>query len=810
MFRSRFLRALVLLAGMAGIIYLLISLFLPSSRRLIFGVDKSTGKIRLVRSRVTFLPPFQFYRLSFDRRDGAAQRDGLIRILSKEKVPVTISYRLRFNVAGDRIADARTLVRDGWTAWIRSRVGEAISAVTQQVPIEELVSPTSEFSTRRGTLRETVARHLARSGLQVSAFEIARIEPDRNALLAYKRAEVRRSARGVAGRVAVFAIDGADWELLSELSNDGRIPNIRALAKNGVTANMQSIQPSVSPLVWTTMATGVTPDRHGVIDFLDRSRTRPLDATARRTPAVWDVAQAFGRHATVVNWWTAWPPLPTDPNTGAVTVYDSPVVHLPDAIYPSTHAARIARFRVTPQSIGYGQVGRFLNITAKEFDDAVATPGPNDPVEIFRDTLAKTWTDHRVAMELYQAEDPLLMMMSFDGTDTVNHLFAPYHPPYREGISQENYRKYWPAVANYYAEVDRLIGEWMKVLTDDTTVMIVSAHGSRWGKTRPREQPFGRTALGDHRGTGVFIAFGNHVPAGGSGFQTSIYDVAPTILAILGLPKSSEMPGNVAQFALRQVSPVESVSVISYSEFFGPRSVAATPGFNPQTYTKSLQAVGHLLDPSRGMEAVFDDDDAPQRAATPLPPERWGAYAHHNNQGIELRRQNKLKEATEAFQAAIDINPNHPTPYLNMAMTLFDRQQYTAADQVFIMAVQKGLKNADRWFADFASLYRSANMTSRAIQLLYQGKKIFPQSYVIASNLGSALAQASRYTEGLPELERALGMQPSSTLALNNIGIYYTKRNDYARALDFWNRSLTIDPRQPAIRAAADAARTHL
>ena len=106
--------------------------------------------------------------------------------------------------------------------------------------------------------------------------------------------------------------------------------------------------------------------------------------------------------------------------------------------------------------------------------------------------------------------------------------------------------------------------------------------------------------------------------------------------------------------------------------------------------------------------------------------------------------------------------------------------------------------------------YRSRDMATRAIQLLYQGRRIFPQSYSIAANLGSALAQASRYTEGLPELERALGMQPSSTLALNNLGLYHAKRNDYARALDFWNRSLTIDPRQPEIRRAADAARTRL
>ena len=50
---------------------------------------------------------------------------------------------------------------------------------------------------------------------------------------------------------------------------------------------------------------------------------------------------------------------------------------------------------------------------------------------------------------------------------------------------------------------------------------------------------------------------------------------------------------------------------------------------------------------------------------------------------------------------------------------------------------------------------------------------------------------------------RALGLQPSSTLALNNLGLFYAKQNDYGRALDYWNRSLSIEPHQPQIRDAA-------
>jgi predicted AlkP superfamily phosphohydrolase/phosphomutase/Tfp pilus assembly protein PilF len=804
-FRSKFVRAVGIVAGMAAVMYLLVSLFLPSSRQLIFGVDKSSGRVRLVQNRVTYLPPHQFYRLSFEKRQGSAQRDGFVRILSKEKVPVTIGYRLRFSIPGERIPDARRLVSEGFSAWIRARVAEAVSAVTQQVPIEELLSPTSGFAARRDDLRRTVAAHLARSGLQVTAFEIARIEPDRRELLAYKRQELRREARGVAGRVAIFAIDGADWELISELSADGRIPNIRALALGGTTASLQTIQPTVSPLVWTTAATGLPPDRHGVIDFVDGRTKRPVDSMTRRTPALWDIAEAFGRKAVTVNWWTDWPARPD-----SATTFDTPVTLQRGAVYPSRLDARVAQLEVPSQTIGSPQVRRFLNITEDEYATSTSSGGPMDPVNVFHDVLAKTWTDHRVAINLYQQQEPLLLMMNYEGTDAVNHLFSPYHPPYREGMSQTEFRKYWPAVANYYSEVDRLIGEWMKVLSDDTTVIIVSAHGFRWGKNRPRSQPVGRAALSDHRNPGVFIAYGNHVAASRGAHTISLYDIVPTVLAVIGLPQSLEMPGQLAGWVFRDITPVSTVRVVSYDEFFPLHNLAGGTAVDATQYTQKLRAIGHLVDPSH-MQPVFEDEGQPQVAnATPLAPAQWGAYAFYNNTGVQLRKENKLREATEAFQAAIDRNPSRPTPYLNMAMTLFDRQQYTAADDVFIMAVQRGLPNAEQWFIDYAALYRSRNMTSRAITLLYKGKQVLPQSYLIAANLGSALAQAERYTEGIAEMERALSLQPSSTLVLNNIGTFHARKNDYARALDFWNRSLSIDPRQPSIRQAVEAAQTHL
>ena len=68
--------------------------------------------------------------------------------------------------------------------------------------------------------------------------------------------------------------------------------------------------------------------------------------------------------------------------------------------------------------------------------------------------------------------------------------------------------------------------------------------------------------------------------------------------------------------------------------------------------------------------------------------------------------------------------------------------------------------------------------------------------------------QHGRFTVADRELEKRV---ISYALGPSTVKHYiYAKRKDYARALDYWNRSLSIQPQQPPIRQAADAARTRL
>ena len=54
-----------------------------------------------------------------------------------------------------------------------------------------------------------------------------------------------------------LGLDGLDFELLDRLAAEGRMPSWKRLAAEGYTARLGSFHPLISPLLWTTIATGL-------------------------------------------------------------------------------------------------------------------------------------------------------------------------------------------------------------------------------------------------------------------------------------------------------------------------------------------------------------------------------------------------------------------------------------------------------------------------------------------------------------------------------------------------------------------------
>jgi predicted AlkP superfamily phosphohydrolase/phosphomutase len=73
-----------------------------------------------------------------------------------------------------------------------------------------------------------------------------------------------------ARRVIILGLDGMDPGLATKLMQEGRLPNFAKLAARGVFRALDTSNPSMSPVAWSTFSTGTDPSRHGIFDFLTR------------------------------------------------------------------------------------------------------------------------------------------------------------------------------------------------------------------------------------------------------------------------------------------------------------------------------------------------------------------------------------------------------------------------------------------------------------------------------------------------------------------------------------------------------------
>jgi hypothetical protein len=106
---------------------------------------------------------------------------------------------------------------------------------------------------------------------------------------------------GRAPRVLLFGVDGASWSVLDPMIAEGALPHFAALARDGATADLATVEPVSSPVVWTSIATGRSPEAHRIRDFFATALDRPV-------PSVFERLAADGRRVGLFDYLMTWPP----------------------------------------------------------------------------------------------------------------------------------------------------------------------------------------------------------------------------------------------------------------------------------------------------------------------------------------------------------------------------------------------------------------------------------------------------------------------------------------------------------------------
>jgi hypothetical protein len=203
---------------------------------------------------------------------------------------------------------------------------------------------------------------------------------------------------------------------------------------------------------------------------------------------------------------------------------------------------------VPTDAISWGDVRPYLDGSRVPPDGFDA--GELERLEEFRTLLAAERTYLDVALALRQREQPSFEAVYFEGTDTAAHLFMSYRPRSsrcrREGIRIVPFRR-----GPDYENADQMLGRllagregWTVIVLATTASLrrLASAHD----RLPDRARRGGRLAqaLRSARDHGPGVKRGMRLE------EASVYDVAPTVLALFHQPVPRSWPGRVLGAAL--------------------------------------------------------------------------------------------------------------------------------------------------------------------------------------------------------------------------------------------------------------------
>jgi Tfp pilus assembly protein PilF len=384
----------------------------------------------------------------------------------------------------------------------------------------------------------------------------------------------------------------------------GKMPVLERLIGGGTTASLATLHPVLSPMLWTSIATGMRPFKHGILGFTepteDGSGIRPVTSLSRRVKAIWNILSQEGLRSNVVGWWPSHPAEPirgvmvSNHYHGAVGPIDQPLPLAPGTVSPPRLARTLAELRVHPNELVEEDILPFIPRIAEVDQDG-------DPrVATCLKTLAECVSIHSAATWLMENEPWDFMAVYYDAIDHFSHGFMRYHPPRQDHIAPRDFEVYQGVVEAAYRFHDEMLGRLLELAGHDTTVMLVSDHGFHPDHLRPSGIPLEPAGPAvEHRDFGILALQGPEIRRDELIHGTTLLDVTPTVLALFGLPVGEDMDGRPLLECF--VEPREMATLPSWEEIEGDAglhvgAVRLDP-LESQAAVEQLVALGYIEPP---------------------------------------------------------------------------------------------------------------------------------------------------------------------------------------------------------------------
>ncbi|MDH3745610.1 MAG: alkaline phosphatase family protein [Acidobacteriota bacterium] len=357
----------------------------------------------------------------------------------------------------------------------------------------------------------------------------------------------------------VVGLQGATLDAILPLAQQGQLPFFAELIDQGTHARLSSFSPPSASALWTSVATGKPPYRHGILgDYVSSAAFlggadlrilpagpffprgivpglsfRPFDARLRDSLALWEVDAVLGRLAGVVGWPA------THPTKQPLAFAFSDRYFRGDfsvaAALPPELAERGVLFQV-----GYG-----------ELDASITTAfGEEVPLAVLRMLADDVWRESLALFLLDQRQDLSSIFLLLPGLSEVSRLYFGGYAAFQfDGVQAAGTKRSAQIITAYYRHLDSYLAELWARQDDPKILAVVSPFGveapTGWRRAiralsrRPLHGVFHPTS------DGILFLRGAGIQPGNFLSDATILDVAPTLLYGMGRPVSRDLEGRV-------------------------------------------------------------------------------------------------------------------------------------------------------------------------------------------------------------------------------------------------------------------------
>ncbi len=362
--------------------------------------------------------------------------------------------------------------------------------------------------------------------------------------------------------VIVIGVNGMEWDIVRPLLLRGELRNFAEVIQHGVYGKMKTLSAPNCPKVYSSIATSTPPEENGITGFVVAGKTASTDMLKREP--LWSILSKDAVTVGMANVPATFPVMPLNGYmiSGMLTrgkgcedgILCSPKlseVKGGEAVYPPSMVAELEK-NVGDFWIDCSRMPAAEELKGKE---AEAIDHWLQQVSQVRAKQAKLF-DYLLS---HHRTDFTMLVQSCE--DRVGHWLYPIQP-YNAGYDATLNSVRVEAFPDQYRAFDQVLGKILQYVDTNTYLFIISDHG-----IKPlREFEEGRRlyhSAHDHGGNtpiiakhdfedgddvpGIFIAIGPSIKRDVRlmGFAVSVFDIAPTILNLYGIPQPAQMKGRV-------------------------------------------------------------------------------------------------------------------------------------------------------------------------------------------------------------------------------------------------------------------------